>query len=312
MIAIAYHQFGSLDVLQRETLPQPTPGDHQVLVRVRATSVNVIDSRVREGSLGILVNKHFPKIPGSDLSGVVEAVGSGVTRFHPGDAVLGATNSFIGGAFAEFAAVPENALALKPAEISFEQAAALPITGLAALYSLRESGGIRPGSRVLIYGSSGGAGLYALQLGKILSAHVTAVCGTRGLEICRQMGPDTVLAYTAGQKPEGAFDIIVDYSGHFPFDEARALLTEDGRYIDSSPTIPHFIASKLTNPFRSQKDLMLQTEAKTEDLEYLTSLVVSGQLRITIAHTFPFDQAIEAFRIQEAGGVLGKIVVTVP
>jgi NADPH:quinone reductase-like Zn-dependent oxidoreductase len=313
MNAIAYHQFGALEVLQMETLPPPTPDAGHVLVRVHASSVNVIDSRVREGKLGILVNKHFPKIPGSDLAGIVESVGSAVTRFRPGDAVFGATNSFVGGAFAEYAAVSEAAIAKKPASLSFEQAAALPVTGLAALYSLRELGGVQSGSRVLIYGSSGGAGLYAIQLGRILGAHITAVCGTSGVALCRQMGADLVLDYRAGEvPPPGPFDIIIDFSGRFPFDQARACMAEDGRYIDPSPTIPHFIESKITNPFRSQKDLMLQTEAKTDDLEYLASLVESGQLKVTIAQTFSLAEAREAFRVQEAGGVLGKIVITVP
>jgi len=312
MKAIAYHHFGTIDVLQMETLPQPKPDAHEVLVSVRATSVNVIDSRVRDGKMGILVNKHFPKIPGSDLAGVVETVGSAVKGFRPGDAVFGATNSFNGGAFAEYAVVSEAALAIKSAHLTFEHAAALPITGLAALYSLRELGEVKPGSRVLIYGSSGGAGLYAIQLGKILQAHVTAVCGTGGVEVCRQMGADIVLDYKAGERPQGPYDIIIDFSSHFPFDQARLLLADDGRHIDSSPTIPHFIGSKIVNPFRSQKDLMLQTEAKTEDLQYLASLVEAGQLKVTIARTLSLAEAREAFRLQEAGGVLGKIVVTVP
>ncbi len=313
MNAITYHQFGTLDVLQMESLPAPAVAPNQVLVRVRAASVNVIDSRVRDGKMGILVNKHFPKIPGSDLAGLIEGVGSGVKDFRPGETVFGATNSFAGGAFAEYAVVPESALAIKPADLSFEHAAALPVTALAALYSLRELGGVRPGSRVLIYGSSGGAGLYAIQLGKILNAHVTGVCGTNGVELCRRMGADIVLDHKAGQVPEqGSYDIVIDFSSHLPFEQARPLLTEDGRYIDSSPTIPHFIGSKIANPFRHQKDLMLQTEAKTEDLQYLASLVESGQLKVTIARTFALSEYREAFRLQEAGGVLGKIVVTVP
>jgi NADPH:quinone reductase-like Zn-dependent oxidoreductase len=312
MKAIAYHQFGTIDVLQLETLPRPNPDAHDVLVSVRATSVNVIDSRVRDGKMGILVNKHFPKIPGSDLAGMVEAIGSAVKGFRPGDAVFGATNSFSGGAFAEYAVVPETALAIKRADLPFEQAAALPITGLAALYSLRELGGVKPDSRVLIYGSSGGAGLYAIQLAKILKSHVTAVCGTGGLEVCRQMGADVVLNYKIEERPQGPYDIIIDFSSQLPFDRARPLLTEDGRHIDTSPTIPHFIGSKIVNPFRSQKELMLRTEAKTEDLEYLASLVEAGLLKVTIARTFSLAEAREAFQIQEAGGVIGKIVVTVP
>ena len=313
MNAITYHQFGPLDVLQLETAPPPSNSEHTVIVSVRATSVNVLDSRVRDGKMGILVNSHFPKIPGSDLAGVVESVGNGVTGLRPGDEVFGATDPFKGGAFAEYATVPEGALALKPEMLSFEQAAAVPITGLAALYSLRELGKVQSGSRVLIYGASGSAGLFAIQLGKLLGAHITSVCGTSGLSLCRQLGADVVLDYRTGAVPlQGPYDVVVDFSSRFPFEDARHQLAEDGRYIDPSPTIPHFIGSKITNPFRHQKDLMLQTEAKTEDLRYLASLIESGKLKITIAQTFKLAEAREAFRKQEAGGVLGKIVVTVP
>ncbi len=284
-----------------------------MLVAVRATSVNVIDSRVREGKMGILVNKHFPKIPGSDLAGIVEKVGPAVTRFRPGDAVFGATNPFQGGAFAEFAALPESAVAAKPAVLSFEQAAAIPITGLAALYSLRELGEIHDGSRVLIYGSSGSAGLFAIQLGKLLGGHVTGVCGTNGVELCLQMGADIVLDYKAGPITLGGpYDIIVDFSGRFGFDAARHHLTGHGRFVDPSPTVPQFVGAKITNPFRSQKDLMLQTESKTEDLEFLASLIESGKLKVTVAQCFPMAEAQRAFGLQEQGGVVGKIVVTIP
>jgi NADPH:quinone reductase-like Zn-dependent oxidoreductase len=282
-----------------------------VLVAVRATSVNVIDTRVREGKMGILVNKHFPKIPGSDVAGVVTGVGAAVSRFHSGDEVFGATNPFHGGAFAEFVSLPEGALATKPPALSFEQAAALPITGLAALYSLRELGEIHQSARVLIYGSSGSAGLFAVQLGKLLGGHVSGVCGTDGVGLCKQCGADVVLDYRSGPVTlDGPYDIVVDFSGHFGFEAARRHMTEHGRFIDPSPTVPQFVGAKIANPFRNQKDLMLQTESKAKDLEYLASLVESGNLKVTIAKSFPMAQAQQAFELQEQGGVVGKIVVT--
>lgn len=263
--------------------------------------------------MGILVNKHFPKIPGADVAGVVETGGAGVTRFRPGDTVFGATNPFQGGAFAEFVALPEGAIAGKPPALSFEQAAALPITGLAALYSLRELGEIHEGSRVIVYGSSGSAGLFAIQLGKLLGGHVTGVCGTDGVGLCEQLGADVVLNYRAGPVTlHGPYDIVIDFSGRFGFDSARHHLTEHGRFIDPSPTVPQFVGAKIANPFRSQKDMMLQTESKTEDLEFLASLVESGKLKVTIAKSFPMTEAQRAFGLQKQGGVVGKIVVTIP
>jgi NADPH:quinone reductase-like Zn-dependent oxidoreductase len=311
--AIVYHTFGPADLLGAEELPVPALTDNQVLVALRATSINVIDSRVREGKMGILVNKHFPKTPGSDVAGVVESVGSGVSRFQPGDEVFGATNPFQGGAFAEFAALPEGALAMKPKSMSFEQAAALPITGLAALYSLRELGEISQGSRVLIYGSSGSAGLFAIQLGKLLGGHLTAVCGTNGVDLCKQFGADVALDYRYGPVMlNGPYDIVIDFSGHLGFEAARHHMTDHGRFIDPSPTVPQFVGAKIANPFRSQKDLMLQTESKAEDLEFLASLVDSGKLKVTIAKSFPIAQSRQAFELQEQGGLVGKIVVTIP
>jgi len=247
------------------------------------------------------------------VAGVVTGVGARVRRFRPGDEVFGATNPFQGGAFAEFASLPEGALAVKPPALSFEQAAALPITGLAALYSLRELGEIHQGARVLIYGSSGSAGLFAVQLGKQLGGHVTGVCGTDGVELCKHLGADVVLDYRSGPVTlHGPYDIVVDFSGHFGFEAARHHMAEHGRFIDPSPTVPQFLGAKIANPFRSQKDLMLQTESKSEDLEYLASLVESGKLKVTIAKSFPIAQALQAFALQEQGGVVGKIVVTIP
>jgi NADPH:quinone reductase-like Zn-dependent oxidoreductase len=291
----------------------PSVEDDQVLVAVHSTSVNVIDSRIREGKMGILVTKHFPKTPGSDVAGVVASVGAGVSRFRAGYEVFGATNPFQGGAFAEFATLSEGALTVKPQSMSFEQAAALPITGLAALYSLRELGEIRQGSRVLIYGSSGSAGLFAIQLGKLLGGHVTGVCGTNGVDLCKQFGADIVLDYRYGPVTlNGPYDIAIDFSGHLGFESARHHLTDHGRFIDPSPTVPQFVGAKIANPFRNQKDLMLQTESKAEDLEFLASLVESGKLKVTIAERFPMAQAQQAFELQEQGGVVGKIVVTIP
>lgn len=254
MKAITYHSFGAADLLRTEELPLPEIADDQVLVAVRATSVNVIDSRVREGKLGILVNKHFPKIPGSDVAGVVEKVGAGVTRFRPGDAVFGATNPFQGGAFAEFATLPEGAIAGKPSALSFAQAAALPITGLAALYSLRELGEIHEGSRVLVYGSSGSAGLFAIQLGKLLGGHVTGVCGTNGVALCEELGADVVVDYKAGPVTlHGPYDLVIDFSGRFGFDAARHHMTEHGRFVDPSPTVPQFVGRRLPIRFAARR-----------------------------------------------------------
>jgi NADPH:quinone reductase-like Zn-dependent oxidoreductase len=312
MRCIAYHQFGDVSVLNVEMLPVPAVPEAGVLVEVHAASVNVIDSRARRHELGPLVNKTFPKIPGADFSGRVIQTGPGAKHFKVGDEVYGAANPFQGGAMAERIAVGEEQIAHKPAGLSWEEAAALPITGLAALYALRELGKTHKGAEVLIHGSTGGAGLMAIQIAKHLGGRVTTVSGSKGLALCRELGADEVLDYTAGPVEfKQQFEVIVNFSGHFPFTEARTHLCASGRFIEPSPSIPEFMASMVANPFRRQKDLMLQTEAHRADLEYLNELVTAGKLKVIVAETFPFAEARRAYAKQEAGGTVGKIVVNV-
>lgn len=312
MRAITYEKFGGIDELHLDTRPEPALPPKGLLVSVRASAVNVLDSRTRRGQMGLLVNKKFPKIPGSDLAGVVKAVGASATGFKVGDEVFGATDPMRVGAFAEVAVVDAGAVAKKPPAVSFAAAAALPVTGLAALYSLRELGKVHKGHRVLIHGSSGGAGLMAIQLAKHFGAHVTAVCGTDGVGISRELGADEVLDYRKGPVTfTGKFDAILDYSSRFDFAAGRPYLVPGGRFIEASPTIPVFIGSMIANLFRSQKHLMLQTTAHKADLEYLGGLVEQGKLKVTIAATFPLAEARQAFALQEAGGVIGKVVVEV-
>lgn len=311
MKTILYTRFGSPDVLSSGDLPSPVLQENGVLVSMRASSVNVIDSRSRQGLMSPFVDKKFPKVPGSDIAGVVSAVGPKATRFKMGDRVFGATNAFKGGAFAEEVALPEDSLALMPPSLDFPEAAALPITGLAALLTLRGLGRIKRGDEVLIYGSSGAAGLFAIQLATHFGARVTTVSGTAGTAASKAMGADRALDYRSGPVVlSGPFDIIVDFSGAFPFAKARKHLKRKGRFIESSPTIPKFLGSMVANLFRAKKHLMLTTKANSEGLELLASLVVAGKLRTTIARSYPLIDAKRAFIQQEKGGAVGKIVVT--
>ena len=312
MKAITYHQFGSAEVLALEEVAAPMVPDDGVVVTMRATSVNVIDSRSRNGLMSPFVNKKFPKIPGADVAGVVSAIGAHAKRFKVGDKVFGATNAFKGGAMAEQVALRENQLAPLPPSLTFEQAAALPITGLAALLALRGLGKTKSGDEVLIYGSSGAAGLYAIQLAKHYGAHVTTVSGTAGAKVSQDTGADVALDYKAGPvKFSGKFDVIVDFSSQFPFQRARPHLQPAGRFIESSPTIPKFLGSLIANVFRAQKHLMLTATARTSELEFLSSLVEAGKLQVTIAKTYPLAAAKQAFRDQEKGGTVGKIIVNI-
>lgn len=311
MKALVYRQFGSADLLKIENVPEPVPPEDGVVVAMRASSLNVIDIRSLKGLMAPFVNGKFPKIPGTDVAGVVSATGARARRFKAGDRVFGATNAFKGGAFAEFVALPESALTATPSFLTDVEAAALPTTGLAALYALRDLGKAQPGDHVLVYGSSGAAGLYAIQIGKVLGAHVTAVSGTGGVEKSRACGADEVIDYRAGPvKLLRAFDVIVDFSGRFPFKVARPHLVPAGRFIEASPSIPKFLGSLLANPFRRQKHLMLQTVARAADLDVLAAWMAEGRLKVTIARTYAMSEAGQAFVEHDKGGVVGKIAIT--
>lgn len=312
MKAVSYDHFGQIDVLHFTDMPDPVVAPGQVLVAVRAVSVNVIDGRVRSGLMGPLVDKKFPKIAGADFAGDIIAVGEGVSGFKVGDRVFGATNPFKGGALAEKVVVPTTAIAIMPPGLDYTTAAAVPVASLAALYALRELGKTTPNSEVLIHGCSGGTGLTAIQLAKTMGAKVTGVCGTSGVAISRAMGADTVVDYQAGSvKLTKLYDVIINFSGRLPFKAATPFLKADGRFIEPSPTIPVFIGSQLANLFRNQKHLMLQTTAHSADLAYLADLITKGKLRIQIAATYPFAQFAAAFQAQERGGTIGKNVIQI-
>lgn len=313
MKALAYDKFGSLDVLHDAELPTPPLAKGHVLVTVRASSVNVIDNRVRSGMMGPLVSKTFPKVPGADLAGDVLQVGDGVTGLKVGDAVFGAVDPFKGGAFAEIAAVPASQLAVKPAELSFEMAASLPIAGIAALASMRDLGQVKSGSKVLVHGGSGAVGLFAIQIAKRLGAHVTAVAGTTGIATMREAGADVVIDYRkqdAAAALTGTYDVILNASGALPYGKAQSLLAAAGRHIEPSPTIPLVIGSKIANLFRRRRHLALMAKPSRANLELLATWVADGTLKTTIAMTFPLSRARDALATMEKGGVVGKVVVS--
>lgn len=314
MQALVYRQFGGPEVLRLEeaALPQPLARG-SVLVAPRASTVNVIDYRSRNGELSPMVNKRFPKVPGVDVAGVVQAVGEGVTGFRVGDAVFGATDPFQGGAMAERVVVKAQHLALKPAALGFEQAATLPIAGVAALAALRDLGHVRAGQRVLVHGASGATGLFAVQIAKRLGAHVTTVSGPQGLQLLEQLGADERHDYRA-EKPlrlQGGYDLILGFSNTWPFAEARRLLMPHGRFVEASPTPGRIVGSFLANPWRAQKNLMLMTAAKTADLAQLAQWVVDGELQVHIQGQHRLADARQAFAAMERGGAPGKQVVLI-
>ena len=319
MKAIVYYDFGSPDVLQYEDVEKPTPGDTQVLVRVRTAALNPVDWVFIRGKPYLIrwfLGLRKRKRAGMDVAGDVEAVGRKVTRFQPGQAVFGTC----AGALAEYACASEGTLARKPDNLTFVQAASLPIAGLTALQSLSDRAKVKPGHKVLINGASGGVGTFAVQIAKSLGAQVTGVCSTKNVEFVRSLGADHVIDYTREDFTLGQerYDSILECVGNRSFSECLRVLNPHGRHVqiaspkDLSPLLRFMIQSFVRSWFVSQKFLVILARPKTADLNRLGELVSSGTCTPVIDRTYPFHEAQEAIRYLEAGHARGKVVVTVP
>ncbi len=322
MKAIIHEAFGApSDVLELDDIDIPTVGLDEVLVRVHATAVAKGDWLIAKGlpyiarpSYGIRSPKH--RVAGLEFAGVVEAVGASVTRFAPGDAVVGWGNE----ALAEYVAVVEHQLVAKPSEISFEQAAALPVSGFAALQALRDQGEINEGDRVLIIGASGGVGSFAVQIAKALGAEVTGVASTRNLDLVRQLGADHVIDYTTESiGDEGRrFDVIIDIAGNRPLSELRRALEPKGTLVivggsggQATMGFGRTIRASLLSPFVGQRLRALISKPNAADLETLVGFVQSGALTPQVDASYPLAEAAAAIDLVGAGRSRGKTVVTI-
>jgi NADPH:quinone reductase-like Zn-dependent oxidoreductase len=322
MKAIAYHRYGPPEVLGLEEVDEPVVQDDDVLVRVRAASVNPRDWHFLRGLPYVVrpVGLRRPKsgVLGSDIAGQVEAVGKAVTRFRPGDEVFAFVLS---GAFAEHAAVPEAVLGLKPATLTFEQAATVPLAALTALQGLRDHGRVQPGQKVLILGASGGVGTFAVQLAKSFGAEVTGVSSTRNLELVRSLGADHVIDYTREDftRSGQTYDLIFQLAGtRSPSDLRRALTPKgtlvlssgesDGRWIGP---LGRVIKAAVLSPLVRQRLGTFEAKQSGDDLRVLKELIESGKLAPVIDRTYPLIETPEAIRYLEKGHARGKVVVTV-
>lgn len=322
MKAIIHEAFGAPDeVLNLAEVSIPTIGRDEVLVGVRATAVAKGDWLIANGlpyvarpSYGIRTPKH--RIAGLEFAGVVEAIGESVTRVAIGDEVVGWGNQ----ALAERVAVPETQLAAKPAELCFESAASLPVSGFAALQAVRDQGGVAPGDRVLILGASGGVGSFAVQIAKALGAEVTGVASTRNLDLVRELGADKVIDYTKedvhgdGQR----FDVIIDIAGNRPLGQLRRALRPDGTLVivggSGGRTTMGFgrtVRATLLSPFVRQRLRALISKPNVADLESLIDLAGRGVLTPRVDATYPLSEAAAAIELVGAGRSRGKTVVTV-
>ena len=321
MRAIVHDRYGSFDLLELRDIPKPEVGDREVRVRVRAAGLHVGDCFSVRGApfvmrfaTGLLKPRHG--VPGFDLAGEIEAVGKNVTRFQFGDEVFGACN----GACAELVCVAEDTLAHKPSKLSFEQAAALPTSGLAALHALRDVGKVQPGQRVLINGASGGIGTFAVQIAKSFGAEVTGVCSTSNLELIRSLGADHVVDYSREDFTLGErrYDLIFDNVENRSLSDLRRALTPNGTLILNSGTgaqgmkmMARLIKPLMLSPFVSQDLRRYLSVPNHEDLRLLRELVQSGKLTPVIDRTYPLEQTADALAYIEHGHARGKVVVEI-
>jgi len=326
MKAIVYRCYGSPDVLKLEDISRPSPVDNRMLVKVHAASVNPLDWHFMRGEpyfvrflagIGAPDNIHM----GVDFAGTVVSVGKDVTRYKPGDEVFGK-----GGAFGEYVSVAERgSVAMKPANVTFEQAAAVPIAGVTALQALRDKGKVQPGQTVLINGASGGVGTFAVQIAKSYGAQVTGVCSTRNLAMVRSLGADQVIDYSQEDFTRGSqrYDLIIDTVGTHSLSDYRRALNphgslvivgslDKGRWLGAlTGTINVWLYSQLYSPFVSQKLTFIFAELNPDDLGVLRDMMQAGKITPVIDRRYPLGEVPEAIRYLEQGHARGKVVIIV-
>ena len=321
MKAIVYTKYGSPDVLQFKEVEKPVPKDNEVLVRVHAASLNAGDLHFLRGEPllrlttgGLLKPKH--KILGDDIAGRVEAVGRNVKQFQPGDEVFGISDF---GAFAEYRCVKksEDRLVLKPANVSFEEAATVPMAAIPALQGLRDKGQIQSGQKVLINGASGGVGTFAVQIAKSFGAEVTAVCSTRKMDMVRSIGADHVIDYTQEDftKSEERYDLILAVGGYHPILDYKRALSPEGIYVCTGGSLAQYFQAMLLGPLISMMGSKKMGSAlgkpNQKDLVFLIELFEAGKVVPVIDRRYTLSEVAEALRYLEEGHARGKVVITV-
>jgi NADPH:quinone reductase-like Zn-dependent oxidoreductase len=323
MKAIRYHTYGSPDVLRCEEVEKPTPGDNEVLLKVRAASVNPLDWHFMRGTpyLGRLAfGLRKPRVtrPGVDVAGRVEAVGRNVTHFKPGDEVFGSGR----GAFAEYVCTPASKLAIKPGNMTFEQAASAPVAAYTALQGLRDKGKVLPGQKVLINGAAGGVGTFAVQIAKWLGAEVTGVCSTRNVDMVRSLGADRVIDYTREDFTQSAqrYDVIFDLVGNHPLSACRRILNPKGTYLGAGVLgamsgrwigpLPRLLHTVVLSWFVSQKLVPFIAKSSQEDLTIMRELMESGKITPVIDKCYRLSETADAIRYLAEEHARGKVVIT--
>lgn len=322
MKAIISTKYGTPDVLEITEIEKPIANDNEVLVKVHASSINFGNLVLLKGkpflarfAFGLLKPKY--SVPGGDISGSVVAVGKEVTQFKQGDEVFGDSSGCGWGGFAEYVAVPESALALKPANISFEEAAAVPMAGVTALQGLRDKGKIQPGQKVLINGASGGVGTFAVQIAKSFGAEVTGVCSTRNVEILQSLGADYVIDYSKERFTENnqSYDLILGVNGRHPLSDYKRSLNRNGIFVHVGGSEAQMfqamtLGAWISKTSNKKMGIVLQ-RANQKDLIFMKELIETGKVKPVIDKQYKMNEVSEAFRYFEQGHAQGKVVIKI-
>ena len=320
MQAVVNTKYGSPDILQFMDVEKPAPKDDEVLIQVQAVSINQYDWHLLSADIPLVrlmgggLLKPKVTVLGADVAGTVVAVGANVKQFQPGDEVFGDIGS---GGFAEYACAKEKTLVLKPTNLSFEEAAAVPMAAITALQGLRDEGQIKPGEKVLIQGASGGVGTFAVQIAKTFGGEVTAVCSTRNLEQARSLGAEHVIDYTQEDftKSGKSYDLILAANGYHSIFDYRRALTADGVYVVAGGTLTQLMQGMLLGKWLSkpggQQLGVLSAKISQDDLKIIKELIETGKIKPVIDRRFTLKETPEALRYLGAGHARGKVVITV-
>lgn len=312
MKALVYNKKALPGKLTFCEIEKPIPNENEVLVKVQAVSLNAADYRSMR--MGLIPKK---KIFGADIAGRVESVGKNILKFKPGDEVIGDLADYGFGGLAEYALAPEKALIFKPVDLSFEDASALPMAAVTALQALRNKGCIQKGHQVLIIGSGGGVGTFAVQLAKFFRATVTAICSSDNIGLSQSLGADHVIDYTKENflKNGKSYDLIVAVNGNYPLSACKRILNPKGIYVMVGGGFPQIFKSLLFGwlmSFGAKKIRSLAAKSNAEDLEFIVSLVNDKKIRPVIDKCFSLDRSAEAMKYLSEGHAKGKVVITVP
>jgi NADPH:quinone reductase-like Zn-dependent oxidoreductase len=323
MKAITQQKYGPPEVLELKEIPKPVPKENEVLVKVHAAALNAADWHLMRGT-PFLMRLMFggltkPKyiVPGADMAGTVESVGSSIKQFKPGDEVFGDISVSSWGAFAEYVSVHEKALVIKPAGLTFEEAAAVPLASVTALQALRDAGKIGPGQKVLINGASGGVGTYAIQIAKAFGAVVTAVCSTHNVEQARALGAERVFDYKKEDitRDNGRFDLILDCAAFRPVSEYKRILNPGGNYVlvggSTGNAMKLMFMGSLISLGGKRKFSSMMAKPNAKDLGFIKDLIGNGSVKPVIDRVYPLHELPEAFRYLEEGHAKGKIVISI-